>query len=154
MNGVFLDLRDDEIDLIYRTPALVTLLVAGADGKIETKELRSAIRFVSEPQGFWAPYFLELTVKMPIFLEPLTKEASDDLEHTLAKATFALRQLNRILPKLPKEDAVKFHDFLLRLAKEVASATGGMFGFNKISKEEALVLSLPMLDNPSYIQYC
>ncbi|MCU0358900.1 MAG: hypothetical protein MUE95_15140, partial [Cyclobacteriaceae bacterium] len=38
-------LKTEEQDLIYRAPFLVSLLIAGADGTIDRKEVREAIRF-------------------------------------------------------------------------------------------------------------
>ncbi|MEP2512402.1 MAG: hypothetical protein ABJH72_23710 [Reichenbachiella sp.] len=154
MNGIFLDLRDDEIDLMYRTPALIALLVAGADGKIDSREMRCAAKFVSEAQDFWTPYFHEVAERMPIIMEGSRKEATEDLDLTMTRITVSLRQLNSVLPKLARQDAIKFYDFLLRLSKEVAGASGGIFGFNKISKEEELIINLPMIDNPAYFQPC
>lgn len=154
MTRDFLNLRDDEIELLYEAPALVAVLIAGADGKIDSKELKSASNFVSEPQDFWVSYFLEVSERMPVVLNRWTAEAAKDMNMTMVRVTVALRQLNGVLAKLEVKDSVRYYDFLLQLSEKVAGASGGVFGFNKISKEEAALLSLPMVDNPVRYQYC
>lgn len=153
MSSMFENLRDDEVELMYEAPALVTLLVAGADGKIDNKELKAATKFVAEPRDFWIPYFLEVAERMPVILNRWTKEAPKDVDVTIVRVTVALRQLNGVLAKLEVKDSVRYYDFLLQLSERVAGASGGIFGFNNISKEEAVVLNLPMIDNPVRYQY-
>lgn len=153
MISEFSSLRDDEVELMYEVPALVALLIAGADGKIDSKELKTAAKIVAEPRDFWNPYFLEVAERMPIFLERWTVEASKDMSSTMARITIALRQLNRILSKLDMKDSVRFYAFLLQLSEKVAAASGGILSFNKISREEAELMKLPMIDNPARYQY-
>ncbi|UXX78038.1 hypothetical protein N7E81_11780 [Reichenbachiella carrageenanivorans] len=153
MTRDFLNLRDDEIELLYEAPALVALLIAGADGKIDSKELKAATKFVTEPRDFWVSYFLEVGERMPVILNRWTAAASNEMDMTMARITVALRQLNGVLSKLDVKDSVRYYDFLLQLSEKVASASGGVFGFNKISKEEAALLNLPMLDNPVRYQF-
>lgn len=154
MSGIFKTLRDDEVELLNEAPVLVALLIAGADGKIDSKELKVATRFVAEPKDFWIPYFLEVGERMPVILDRWNKQASKDMDVTVARITVALRQLNSVLAKLEVKDSVRFYDFLLQLSEKVAGASGGIFGYNNVSKEEAALLNLPMIDNPIRYQYC
>jgi len=39
----FENLRDDDIQIMYKVPVYVTILIAGADDKIDKKELQEAI---------------------------------------------------------------------------------------------------------------
>ena len=43
MINYFEKLREDEIKLMYRTPLLVSVLIAGADSKIDKKELKEVV---------------------------------------------------------------------------------------------------------------
>ncbi|SMD37832.1 hypothetical protein SAMN04488029_3478 [Reichenbachiella faecimaris] len=153
MNSEFLNLRDDEVEMLYEAPALVAILIAGADSKIGSKELKAATKFVTEPKDFWVSYFLEVGERMPVLLNRWMVEASKEMDVTMAKITVTLRQLNSILSKVDVKDAVRYYDFLLQLSEKVADASGSIFKSNKISKEEAALLNLPMLDNPARYQY-
>ena len=39
----FEKLREDEVKLMYRTPLLVSILIAGADNKIDNKEIKEVV---------------------------------------------------------------------------------------------------------------
>ena len=43
-------LTGSEVELIYKTPMLVCILIAGADGKIDKKEITEAMKFAEKKQ--------------------------------------------------------------------------------------------------------
>ena len=60
-----------------------------------------------------------------------------------------LRKLNFILPKIENKFAIKLHASLKDMAKKVAEASGGLLGYMSVSYEEAKLMELSMIDDPS-----
>jgi hypothetical protein len=60
-----------------------------------------------------------------------------------------LKKLNRILPKIDKNFAVKFYQSLKDIAKNIAEASGGVLGYMSVSYAEAKLIGLRMIHDPS-----
>jgi len=148
----FPTLRDDEIEILLNAPVMVAVLIAGADDNIDSKEVKSAITFSGKKKNtegkLLAEYFEAVGNNFKELQESYIKDLPEELEVRQATITSYLRQLNGIFPKIDLEVSVKIYQFLLELAKSVAIASGGVMGFNKISKEEAAYLKLEMIQNP------
>lgn len=157
MKEEFRTLRDDEIEILLKAPVMVAILIAGADDNIDKYEIKEAIAFSekkkSSEKNFLSDYFNEVGDDFEKNLELYIRDLPKEIEIRQATITSYLRQLNGILPKIEVEVAVKFYEFLLELSKVVAKASGGVMGFNKISKEEAEFLHLEMIHNPTESEY-
>lgn len=145
------NLKDSEVELMLKAPVLLCMLIAGADGTIDRKEIREAIN-------------VTLRQKDKIILDSYFKEVSQDFEDKLKVLLQSypyeskqrnpiliqeLSQLNPILRKLPKSFSKPFYNMLKELAEKIAGSSGGFWGMMSVDSEEAKYISLPMIDDPS-----
>jgi len=113
-------LSQEEKDLLLEALPLVTVLIAGADGKIDVSETSWAEKLTG------------------IRSYSNAKEATKSISDKLAG-------LNDILPKLPQVMAAKLYKSLTSFAKHIARADGGVFKMWSVSKEEQALIDLPMI---------
>lgn len=152
MIGELSKLSPSEVELMYKAPLLVCILIAGADGNIDRKEIKKAINIVHKKQ------------KGTDSVSVLFKEVSQDFEDKLKvleqgypyEATQRtpllieeLSGLNSLWPKVPKDIAKGYYEILLMLANEVAASSGGLLGMNSVGSEEARLVKLSMIKNPA-----
>jgi hypothetical protein len=153
MTEEFRTLRDDEIEILMNAPAIVAVLIAGADDDIDKNEIKAAIDFAQQKKFTegedLVEYFEEIAKNFETIQESYINYLPNGLEVRQTAISSYLRQLNGVLPKIDKEMAVKIYTFLTELAKVVAKASGGGFGFAKVSKEEASYIELDMIHNPN-----
>lgn len=146
-------LSESEIDLLKKIPAMVTILIAGADEQISKSELKEAINLTKIKQskarkellGYYqniAPDFEkslnELLNSYPKEAEVRSKQVIEDIE-----------RLNDILKKVDRNWAIQFVDSMKDIAKKVAEAAGGVFGYLSIGYEESKLIDLKMIKVPS-----
>jgi hypothetical protein len=148
MVSIFRTLRDDEIDIVFNAPAMVAVLLAGADDKIDKYEINEAINFVRNAADKY-PVLKEYLDELSVVFDDVFAGYRSDLpkglqvrQHTINSY---LRQLNGILPKLDVQCAREIRLFLTDLAKAVAEASGGIMGMRKISSAESKYLDLDMI---------
>lgn len=153
MTEEFRTLRDDEIEILMNAPAIVAVLIAGADDDIDKQEIKAAIDFAQQKKltegEDLVEYFEEIAKNFEAVQESYINDLPNGLEVRQSAISSYLRQLNGVFPKIDKEMAIKIYNFLTELAKVVASASGGTFGFAKVSKEEAAYMELDMIHNPN-----
>ena len=143
-------LTDDEKQQLMDAVPAITLLIAGADGKIEGEELAvsekiTSIRGYNEDEDlneFYAKVNEDYRERLNHWLNVLPKstaERNEDLSKRLG-------MLNDILAKLDKETGAAFYKSFKTLAKHIAKASGGILGWSSVNKEEAKWVELPMLN--------
>jgi hypothetical protein len=71
-----------------------------------------------------------------------------DVEERSKKINQELVKLNDILPKLDKDFAIELYKSLLTFSKQVAQASGGLWGYGSISPEEKKHLNLEVINSP------
>lgn len=154
MISEFENLNDHEIELVLKAPVLVCILIAGADGDINRKEIKEAILVVQRQKSketILSGYFKELAQdfedKIKIMIQSYPYESTQRAPLVIQD----LAELNLIWGKLNKNFSVAFYNMLKSLAEKVASSSGGLWGMKKIAAEEARYLSLPMLSNPEHL---
>lgn len=155
MTNVFRTLRDDEIEIVLNAPAMVAMLIAGADDDVDKDEIAEAIHYATTAKHRYdklAEYFEDVANQFEDIFKNYIQDLPKDLDTRQHAITSYLRQLNTVLPKVDPEVASQVHQFLLDLAKVVAEASGGIFGMKKISKAEAKYLSLDMIDKPADLE--
>jgi hypothetical protein len=147
----FEKLSDQETELMLRAPFLVCILIAGADGTIDKKEIKEAITVTQKNKktiGILAGYFKELSEdfedKLKITIQGYPYESTQRAPILIGE----LVELNKIFPKLDKTFAKSFYDTLLELAEKIASSSGGVLGIKSVGSEEAKYLQLPMIQKP------
>jgi hypothetical protein len=144
-------LTDQETELLFKAPFLVCILIAGADGTIDKKEIKGAISIAEKKHkkvGIMSPYFKELTQdfedKLKILIQSYPYESTQRSPLIVAE----LSGLSNLWTKLPKEFASEFYVTLLDIAQGIASSSGGMLGIRSVDAEEAKYLQLNMIQKP------
>jgi hypothetical protein len=146
-------LSSSEIELMLKAPILACILIAGADGTIDEKEVKGAIEMARKKQKksqanllqFYKLVGEDFEDKFKIVLQGYPSQAAqrnpaivDELSH-----------LNSILPKLDKSFASAFYRSIKEISHSIAESSGGLLGINKIGDEEAQYVELPMIKDPS-----
>ncbi|MBX7042995.1 MAG: hypothetical protein K1X85_08830 [Ignavibacteria bacterium] len=151
----FKNLTQQEINTIIDAPILVTILIAGAEGKIDEREIdwgAYVIHFrVSdyESSSMMRVYKETDTVfsdSLTSYLENLPKDTDERSRELNAR----LAELNPILRKVDPKFAREFYDSLKTLAKQVAKSSGGIWGYGSISPQEQKYLDLDVIEQPEY----
>ncbi|NQZ75673.1 MAG: hypothetical protein HRT61_06110 [Ekhidna sp.] len=145
----FEPLREDEIQVLLKSPVYVAILIAGADGTIDKSERKEAIEVARNKQSRareqLADFYKEVGEQFEANFNQLIDELPSGTEPRVSAITTELRKLNFILPKIDKNFAIKLIASLKDLAKKIAEASGGVLGYLSISYEEARLMELKML---------
>lgn len=144
-------INDSEAELVLKSPILVCILIAGADGNIDDKEINAAITIAREQQGVKSVlfhFFQEMAADFEDKLKMLIQSYPFDVRHRNEMITMELSQLNLLWEKLGPEFSSAYYLLLRELAQRIASSSGGIWGMNKIAPEEERLLNLPMLVQP------
>lgn len=147
----FKNLTEEESNLMLMTPAFVTLLIAGAEGNIDEKEIdwgTKITHFRANEHSIIQNYYLETDKNFNETLKKLIEVMPKDVKERSDRINGELKKLNRIFPKLDPEFSKVFYNSLLSLSKHVAKASGGLWGFGSISPEEKKYLDLHVIDPP------
>lgn len=142
-------LQPEELTRLKDAFALITILIAGADGQIDAAELS------------WAEKIAEIRTyageeRLHTFHEAVNTEIArriKDLLHAYpgepasrnASISGELAQLNAILEKLDPALAAYLYKGYLSFAERIAKASGGILSFFTIGAEEKKWVDLPML---------
>lgn len=143
-----------ENDKLKKAISLITVLIAGADGNIETEELTWAKKIAgvreygppSKLHGFYQDVGVDYEETVNGLIDSLPK---DTTERNSVIST-ELKQLNPILAKLDNATAFAYYKSFTTFAEHVAKATGGFLGFFSVSAEEKSLMTLPMIDVIEY----
>lgn len=148
----FRKLEPDEAEFMLRAPVLVCILIAGADGKIDRKEIREAIAIAGrnrEATGILAEYFREVfddfEDKLKIAIQSYPYETTQRTPMLVEE----LSTINSIWPKLSTEFCAMFYHMLLDIAEKIAASSGGWLGIGAVGPQEAQYIKLPMVMDPT-----
>ncbi|MDP4679899.1 MAG: hypothetical protein NWS46_05980 [Cyclobacteriaceae bacterium] len=152
MVSEFSTLRDDEIEVLLNAPVLVALLIAGADGEIDKKEISQALDLAqgkqSRERAQLIAYYKEVGIGFETKFFKLVELLPTDVDGRNSAISMELRKLNHILPKIDHKFAVKLVASLKDMAKKVAGASGGLLGYMSVSYEEKKLMELDMIKDP------
>jgi hypothetical protein len=152
MISEFRNLNESEINLMLNAPALVTLLIAGAEGKIDDKETdwgAKVAHFRAEDKNsIMQNYYKEVDSIFNDSLSTFMSNFPDDVQERTDKINSELIKINNILPKLDKNFAAEFYKGILSLSKQVAKADGGIWGYGSVSPEEQKLIDLDVIIPP------
>lgn len=153
MINEFKHLPQEDIDVLYKAPVLVAILIAGADNTIDNAEIKEARELArmkqSKENEVLKEYYQELGNTFETELKKHIALLPNDTAERHKAIVNELEKLNTILPKLNKRFAVNFYAHLKDLAKRIASASGGVLGYMSVGKEESEVIDLNMIKDPS-----
>ena len=149
----FKNLSRDESNTMLIAPASITLLIAGAEGDIEQKEVdwgKKIAHFRANEHSILQNYYQEVDKNFNETLKDLIEKLPADVNERTSKINRELSKLNDILPKLDPEFAKEFYKSLLSLSKQVAQASGGIWGYGSISPEEKKLMNLEVINPPGH----
>jgi len=146
----FNKLTETEIELMLKAPVLVCILIAGADGTIDRKEIKGAIAQTQKKNNsVLAGYLKEVSQdfedKLKILIQSYPYESTQRNPILIQE----LGQLNGLWKKMDKGFSVKVYQMLKDLAEKIAASSGGLWGMKTVTNEEAKYLQLPMISDPS-----
>ncbi len=147
-------LAPDEVEMMLKAPVLACILIAGADDDIDSKEISRSIEMAKRKLKKFE------SSNLGIVYENVAEDFEDKLKillqnypHDPTKRTELisneLSQLNQILPKLPLQFAGDYYNSVKDMALKIAESSGGLLGIKTVGSEEARLVDLPMINNPS-----
>ncbi|MBK9331432.1 MAG: hypothetical protein IPM96_03255 [Ignavibacteria bacterium] len=146
----FKNLNQQETELMFDAPALVTLLIAGAEGNIEEKETDWGSKIVhfraKDNEGILQGYYTEVEKTFKDTLSQFIETFPDNAEERGELIKKELTKLNEILPKLNRNFAKMFYEDMRSMSKQIAKITGGIWGYGSISAEEQRYLDLEIIN--------
>ena len=149
MDDIFRTLLPEEYDQLKDAIPLITILVGGADGNLDSKERSWAekvtnIRSYSLPEEYRG-YYLAVGESFSDDLDSLIDELPETVSDRQMEISRRMTPLNDILAKLDAKVAAAMYDEWKSFARHVARASGGFLKMWSISQEEKRWISLPML---------
>ena len=145
-------LSSSELELMYKAPLLVCILIAGADGNIDRKEIKKAINIAQKKQkgaDSVSVLFKEIAQDFEDKLKVLEQSYPYEATQRTPLLSEELNGLNSLWPRFPQSFAKGYYEILLMLAQEVATSSGGLLGLKSIGAEEAKLVKLTMIKNPA-----
>jgi len=148
----FEKLTDSEIDLMLKAPVLVCILIAGADGTIDKKEIREAISQTrKKTSATLAAYLHEVSQDFEDKLKVLMQSYPHSPVERGIVIIEELREMDVIFNKIDRQFAGQIYHMLRELASKIASSSGGLWGLNTVADEEAKFMELSMIHDPGKV---
>lgn len=147
-------LHRDEQELVKKAPLLVSILVAGADGVIDSDEIHSVAKLIhtksfSEVSDIRHLYN-EIDHDVEAAFSSILNGLPTDPQERELKVSEELSGLNPILAKMDAQVATDFYNSLKKFAMHMAQTSGGILGMLKVNHHEKEIIKLPMLNKPSH----
>lgn len=132
----------------------ITILIAGADGKIEVGQLEWAEKVTKirsyKMEEELADFYKEVGVDFADKLDTILRTLPSQVSERTALLSGMLAELNGVFAKLEPAIASKLYKSFTSFARHVAQASGGFLGFFSINQEEAKLIGLPMINPVIY----
>ncbi len=146
-------LSQTEKELMLSLPVYVAVLIAGADGEIDDREVSKAINLANDKLknarkeliGFYSEANENFEDKFKMAVANLPSSTEERQKELVKK----LKESNEIFDRLPKKYAISLYSSLKEIAKKIAEASGGVFGYMAIDFEESKLIDLKMIKDPS-----
>ena len=148
--SVFDGINESQYHSLKEALPLITILIAGADGKIDEQELNWAekltyIRSYAEPEEL-NEFYSEVEDGFDVKIQDALSQLPAELEEREAAISSKLSALNGILACLPNNIAYQVYSGFTSFAKHIAKASGGFLRFGSISSKEKPWINLPMIE--------
>jgi hypothetical protein len=142
-------LSDGEIELMLKAPVLVCILIAGADGEIDRKEIKEAIAQTRKKnkatlEDYLSEVSQDFEDKIKVLIQSYPRESGARNPILVEE----LQKLNMIWSKMDRTFSRQVYAMLRELAEKIAASSGGIWGMNTVTEEEAKYLQLSMISNP------
>jgi len=143
-------LDNNEIELMLKAPVLVCILIAGADGTIDKKEIREAIAHTQKKsKEALADYLREISQDFEDKLKIMIQSYPPEYAQRNPIIIDELSRLNAVWKKMDRRFSIMVYQMLKELAGKIAASSGGILGMNTVTDEEAKYLQLSMITDPS-----
>lgn len=146
------ELKEEEKQLMIDAPLYVSILLAGADGEINSDEKKRTIELVHVKTYSETPALRDLYHEVEIDaqhrLNELLASLPDDLAARNEKLSSILEKINTILPKLEFHFAHRYYKSLRDFAHYVAETGGGFWKVGSVGEAEKVWVKLPMIQEP------
>ena len=151
MDKLFPTLSEGQIEELKSALTHITILVAGADGEIDSQELNWAeklthIRSYSDANESLNDFYTSVEGSFSENLEKALKTMPSDRGQRENEISTKLAGLNKILLQLDNYTAYHLYVSYTSFAEHIAKASGGFLRFGSISREEKKWIDLPMID--------
>lgn len=145
----FRNLSPDEQARMFDAIPLISVLIAGADGKLDERELSWAER-MTDIRSF------DNHSRLKAYYEILDDNIHERIQQTIASLPGSLAEreaeiinrlepLNAILAKMPEPFGYLYYKSFKSFARHVAEAAGGFLRYFTVGPREAKLVDLPML---------
>lgn len=146
----FEEINDEQFETLKNGISWITILIAGADGEIDSNETKWAKK-IAEIRSYTLPtdlihFYQEVGKDFSERIDALVEELPEDKDSRTQILTERLSTINDVLPKLNSAMAVELYESYLSFARHVAKSSGGFFGIGSISKEEEKLMGLSMIN--------
>ena len=143
-------LSSAEIAQLKDAYAYITVLIAGADGKIDPNELSWAEK-ITQIRTFAGDerlknFHVEVNEVLSGRIKQLIAELPSDVKSRNAAISEKLAALNPILASLDPSLGYYLYKGFVTFAERIAKSSGGFLSFFTIGPEEKKWVSLPMLN--------
>ncbi len=145
----FKSLTNDEAKVLYQAPAMITALIASADGVIEEDETTWAKKVIHYRQEAGNELlFNYYEIAETYFDETLSNILAHEkgTQMGIAQIETVLEGTNPILAKLDADFVTHLVKSWRSLAERVAKASGGVLGFGTISSQEKKLMDLHIIN--------
>ncbi len=144
----FQQLSAEDAQQLLKAPALITVLIAAADGKVEKKETTWAGKVMSYREHIGDEdlfdYYHLADENFEAQVNDLLASATGNQE-MIASVSKELEKVGKIMTKINKVYADKLMESWQSFARQIAKASGGFLGFGEISSQEEQLMDLHMI---------
>jgi len=148
----FEQLDQVELDIVFALPIYVSVLIAGADGNIDNAEIKKAISIsslkTSKARKELLDYYRIVNTDYEDKFKMTIANLPSDKKKREAELIDKISKINDVFPKLDKAFATKLYTSIKEIAKHIAEASGGVFGYMSVGYEESKLLDLKMIKDP------
>jgi len=146
-------LTDTEIEELYLIPIWISILIAGADNKIDHTEVKTAIKTANEKREkgneLILDYYDNVAKKFEVNLKGYLTLLPEDNEKRVDFLIKKLERVNYFFSNLEKDIAYQLYLSFRDFANKIAHASGGIFGILSVSFAESKYIDLKMINDPS-----
>ena len=145
----FAHLTSDELRTLTDAPALITILVGGADGNLDKAELDWAHK-LTEIRGYASnellrDYYDVIHLNFDNRVAELQANLPTEQHEREQSISAQLADINSIMPKVDATVAFRLYESLISFSEHIAKSSGGFLRFAAVSRAEEQVMHLPMI---------
>lgn len=141
-----------EKEVMYNMPIYVTILIAGADGHVDSAEIRKAVQLSELKSTLARPelveYYTWASINFEDRLSQMLLSVPEDVNERTDLLVNELAKLNSILDRMDLRFSIELYNSARDFAKKIAKASGGVLGYMSIGFEESQLIGLEMIQDP------